>query len=64
MCLQVLKFAPTFACLDALKPAVDRVSVADNPTTFVPITTGSTATESPGFLEHAALGAYHRINGR
>ena len=61
MCLQVLNFAPTFARLHALKPAVAHVSVADNPTTFVPITTRSTATESPGFLEHAALRTYHKF---
>ena len=51
----------TFACLDALKPPVISVSVADTSTILIPSTTRSATTDSAGFLERTALGARHII---
>ena len=45
----------TFADVHAFKPAVIDVSVADTSAVLVPSTARSAATDSAGFLEHAAL---------
>ena len=54
----------TFACLRALKPAVANVFVARTSTVLIPSAAESTATDSPGFLERAALWTHHRIGDR
>ena len=51
----------TFAGLQAFKPPVIHVSVADTSAVLIPSTTWSTATDSARFLERAALWAHHRI---
>ena len=53
----------TFAGLDAFKPPVLRVPVADTSTILVPSTTRSATTDSAGFLKRAALWT-HRLTGR
>ena len=45
----------TFAGLHALKPAVTHVSVAGTSTILIPSAARSATTDSPGFLERAAV---------
>ena len=54
----------TFACLQALRPTVINVQVADTSTVLKPSTTRSAATVSAGFPERAAFGARHRFSER
>ena len=54
----------TFTGLDALKPPVISVSVADTSTILIPSAARSTTTDSSGFLECAALWTPHRIDTR
>ena len=53
----------TFAGLYALNPSVARFVVASNSTFLVPSTTRSTTTDSPGFLERAAVWTCHNRGG-
>ena len=53
----------TFASLHALKPAVIHVSVAGTSTIIIPSTTRSATTDSPRFLERAAVWTYHHRRG-
>ena len=48
----------TCAGLHALNPTVLKIFVADTSTILIPSTTRSAATDSPGFLERAAVRAY------
>ena len=51
----------TFASLNALKPPVVKVAVANTSTILKPSTARSAATGSAGFLERTAPWALHRI---
>ena len=51
----------TFASLDALKPVVINISLADTSTVLIPSTARSATTDSAGFLERAALWARHHV---
>ena len=53
----------TFASLDALKPVVINISLADTSTVLIPSTARSATTDSAGFLERAALWARRRTSG-
>ena len=53
----------TFASFHALKPAVAHVSVAGTSTILIPSTARSATTDSPGFLERAAIRTYHNRRG-
>ena len=52
----------TVAGLDALKPPVISVSIADTSTVLIPSTPRSAATLSAGFLERATFGARRRFS--
>ena len=54
----------TFACLDALRPLVISVSVANTSTIFIPSTARSATADSAGFLERVALWAHCHLIGR
>ena len=62
MCRHAIGLELTFADLDALRPHVICISVADTSTMLIPSTARSAATDSAGFQEGAALWARHRIN--
>ena len=54
----------TCAHLQALKPPMINVFVADTSTIPIPSTARSATTDSSGFLERAAFGARHLIDRR
>ena len=54
----------TFADLQALKPVVINVSVANTSTVLKPSTARSATTNFAGFLEYPTLWARHRIGNR
>ena len=60
--LHAVSLQLTFASLQALKPPVISVSVAVTPAVLKPSATRSATTDSPGFLEIAALRARHHIS--
>ena len=51
----------TLASLDALKPVVINIFVADTSTVLIPSTARSATADSAGFLERATLWAHHLI---
>ena len=60
--LHAINLELTVASLDALKPSVTNVPVADTSTILKPSTARSATTESAGLLKPAALCACHRIS--
>ena len=64
MYLHAINLELTFASLDALRPLVINVPVADASAILIPSTTRSATTVSAGFLEHATPRTRHRIRDR
>ena len=62
MYLPSASVALTFAGLNALRPPVINVFVADTSAVFIPSAARSTTTNSAGFLEGTALRARHHIS--
>ena len=62
--IHFIRFALTFAGLNAFKPPVLNILVAVCSALLVPSTAGSATTGSAGFLERAALWAHHLVNNR
>ena len=60
--LHAINLELTVASLDALKPPVTNVPVADTSTILKPSTARSATTDSAGFLERAALWACRRAD--
>ena len=61
MCRHAIGLELTFADLDALRPPVINVPVADTSAILKPSTARSATTDSAGFLERATPSARHRI---